>query len=63
MIKGRVKDRIDKKETVVLDKDSRPNKESVTELMSLFSYHESQGAIITRNNDSIKQVAQDISAL
>lgn len=57
-IQGRVKDRIDKKETIVMDKDSRPNTETITDLMALYSYLEAQGQIISRNNNSIKEVAE-----
>lgn len=41
-----------------MDKDSRPNTETMTDLMALYSYLEAQGQIITRNNNSIKEVAE-----
>jgi hypothetical protein len=40
-----------------MDKDSRPNAAAITELMNLFTYHEDQGRVITRNNNSIKEIA------
>lgn len=41
-----------------MDKDSRPNAENITDLMALYSYLEAQGQIISRNNNSIKEVAE-----
>ena len=49
-----MRDRIDKKETLVMDTDSRPTTKDVTELMGLFSYLEDQGKIIGRNNGSVR---------
>ena len=49
-----MRDRIDKKETLVMDKDSRPDTKDVTELMALFAYLEGQGKIISRNNGSVR---------
>lgn len=46
-----------------MDKDSRPNTETMTDLMSLYSYLEAQGQIITRNNASIKQVAEQTAEM
>jgi hypothetical protein len=37
-MQGRVKDRIDKKETVVMNKDSRPTNENITDILELFAY-------------------------
>ena len=41
-----------------MDKDSRPNTETMTDLMALYSYLGAQGQIISRNNASIKEVAE-----
>lgn len=49
-----MKDRIDKKETIVMDKDSRPTTETMSELMELFSFMEAQISIIDRNNLDVK---------
>ena len=57
-MQGRVKDRIDKKETIIMDKDSRPTTDHIAELMNLFAYFESQDAIITRNNASRKNITE-----
>lgn len=46
-----------------MDKDSRPNTETMTDLMTLYSYLEEQGQIIARNNNSIKQVAEKTSEM
>lgn len=46
-----------------MDKDSRPTTTSMTELMSLFAYLEDQGKIITRNNNSIKDIADSTAQL
>jgi hypothetical protein len=46
-----------------MDKDSRPTTATVTDLMGLFAYLESQGKIIARNNSSIREVADSTAQL
>ena len=46
-----------------MDKDSRPTATNITDLMSLFTYFENQGKIIIRNNQSIKQLCDEVSSL
>ena len=42
---------------MLLNKDSRPNTDTMTELMEVYSYLENQGKIIVRNNTDIENLA------
>lgn len=44
---------------MLLNKDSRPNTDTMTELMELYSYLENQGKIIVRNNTDIENLANE----
>ena len=44
---------------MLLNKDSRPNTDTMTELMELYSYLENQGNIIVRNNTDIENLANE----
>jgi hypothetical protein len=49
-----IKDRIERKEKIILDKDSRPNTEDMTGLMELYTYMENQGAIMDENLEYVQ---------
>jgi len=49
-----IKDRIERKDKIILDKDSRPNTQDMTALMELFTYMEHQGTIVDQNLDYVQ---------
>ena len=48
-----IKDRVERKEKILMDKDSRPTTEDMTALMELYTYMENQGAIMDQNIDYV----------
>jgi hypothetical protein len=42
-----------------MSKDSRPSNQTITELMELYSYFESQGTIVDRNHNDIQHLHQN----